>query len=190
MIPLKMTSNYQPNGWLGLIMGTRMYYSFFAAADTLDEASFQGRVDKVVREIGDRGMGPDKTLSSKPAAAREDAVPPPRDVRAAWAAAPSERVPPAPAPAPAPAPVTPAAATTHQERFTPSIQTAAPARTLPLPLEAQASAGGGGNSRSLSSASTAVAAAGTGAEHGSFSSHFYTKTIVSPRQARDKHRKS
>ena len=134
MIPLKMTSNYQPNGWLGLIMGTRMYYSF-SDADTLDEASFQGRVDKVVREIGDRGMGPDKTLSSKPAAAREDAVQPPRDVRAAWAAAPSERVP--PAPAPAPAPVTPAAATTHQERFTPSIQTAAPARTLPLPLEAQ-----------------------------------------------------
>ena len=30
MIPLMMEPNYKPKGWLGLIMGTRLYYNFRA----------------------------------------------------------------------------------------------------------------------------------------------------------------
>ena len=29
LIPVMMEANYRPRGWLGLIMGTRMYYKFF-----------------------------------------------------------------------------------------------------------------------------------------------------------------
>ena len=31
-IPLMMEPNYKPRGWLGLIMGTRLYYAFRAAS--------------------------------------------------------------------------------------------------------------------------------------------------------------
>jgi hypothetical protein len=49
-----MEPNYQPKGWLGLIMGSRLYYSFHG--DELnDEAVFESHVDSLIREIGDRG---------------------------------------------------------------------------------------------------------------------------------------
>jgi hypothetical protein len=53
MIPLVMTKSYNANGWLGLILGSKLYYSFYDAPD-LDETAFEARVDKLVREIGDR----------------------------------------------------------------------------------------------------------------------------------------
>ena len=78
MIPLLVEKGYRPKGWLGLIMGeprlkafgalracatnspvdgslgTRMYYSFYAA-ESDDDAAFEKRLDAVVREIGNRG---------------------------------------------------------------------------------------------------------------------------------------
>ena len=54
MIPLMMEKGYQARGWLGLILGTRLWYAFYGSEDE-DEASFDRRVDAVVREIGDRG---------------------------------------------------------------------------------------------------------------------------------------
>ena len=71
-------------GWLGLILGTRLWYAFWDA-DGDDGAAFERRVDAVCREIGHRG--------------KADAAPP----QQGWAKV-SAVVTPAPAPAPAPEP--------------------------------------------------------------------------------------
>ena len=96
-------------GWLGLLMGTRVYYRFYDAENE-DQAVFDTRIDQVVREIGDRGKP-----SKRTAAAVSEGVPP---LVPAPAPAPAPRAQPsprparapAPAPEPAPAPPTPAAA--------------------------------------------------------------------------------
>ena len=54
MVPLLMQREYKPNGWLGLILGTNMYYCFFVAAVDTDE-KFMQQMDALTREIGDRG---------------------------------------------------------------------------------------------------------------------------------------
>jgi hypothetical protein len=54
MIPLMMQKDYSANGWLGLILGTRMWYAMWDAEQD-DDAAFNNRLDSVVREIGDRG---------------------------------------------------------------------------------------------------------------------------------------
>jgi hypothetical protein len=51
MIPLMMEKDFSPKGWLGLILGTRMWYAFWEA-DQDDDAAFETRLDSVVREIG------------------------------------------------------------------------------------------------------------------------------------------
>ena len=110
-IPLMVEKGYKPKGWLGLIIGTRMYYSF-CAADIPDEATFQERMDAICREIGDRARA--GAVAHKPRLS--EAVPP---ARAA-----------APAPAPTLAPATPAARSsssssavtaTADRAFTPSV---------------------------------------------------------------------
>ena len=110
-IPLMVEKGYKPKGWLGLIIGTRMYYSF-CAADIPDEATFQERMDAICREIGDRARA--GAVAHKPRLS--EAVPP---ARAA-----------APAPAPTLAPATPAArssssssavAAAADRTFTPSV---------------------------------------------------------------------
>lgn len=54
MIPLMMEQDFKAKGWLGLLLGTRMYYLFYACAiDT--EAKFARQMDALTREIGDRG---------------------------------------------------------------------------------------------------------------------------------------
>ena len=55
MIPLLMQKGYKANGWLGLILGTRLYYSFYDA-ELDDDAVFEQRVEGLAREIGGRGM--------------------------------------------------------------------------------------------------------------------------------------
>ena len=134
MIPLLMQKGYRANGWLGLILGTRLYYSFYDA-ELDDDAVFEQRVEGLAREIGGRGMRrvPE---SVPPASVRAPALatgPAP-----APAPAPAPRAPaPAPAPAqaralaPAPAPAAPAAALlAPAQSFTPTMQTNADA--LPL----------------------------------------------------------
>lgn len=104
MIPLLLEESYRPNGWLGLLMGTRLYYSFYSA-ECDDDATFEKRVAAVCREIGDRGRPvpqmpmaegvPPTNLAPIPASA-----PAPKPLSAPAPA-------PASAPAPAPAPATP-----------------------------------------------------------------------------------
>ena len=69
MIPLMMQKDYSPKGWLGLILGTRMWYAMWDAEKD-DDASFERRLDSVVREIGDRGklMVGDVVMLAEPTA--------------------------------------------------------------------------------------------------------------------------
>ena len=92
MVPLMMQRGYKPKGWLGLILGTKLYYEFFAAAVDTDD-KFMKQMDALTREIGDRGRVKQTTAGARVVV--------------------SEGVPPAPAPAPAPralAPLVPAPA--------------------------------------------------------------------------------
>ena len=54
MMPLMMEHGYRPTGWLGLILGTSVWYRFDPEAVQTDEA-FALQMDAAVREIGDRG---------------------------------------------------------------------------------------------------------------------------------------
>ena len=104
MIPLMMQENYSANGWLGLLLGTRLWYSFWefckdAAGD--DTAAFQTRMDTVAKEIGERG---------KPRPVLPESVPPMLIPSVASLPAPTPaaaQIPSAQAPAPvrAPAPM-------------------------------------------------------------------------------------
>ena len=51
---MMMAAGYSAKGWLGLILGTRMWYPFWDA-DQDNDTAFERRLDAVVREIGDRG---------------------------------------------------------------------------------------------------------------------------------------
>jgi hypothetical protein len=54
LIPLMLTQGYEPDGWLGLLLGTSMWYGFYG--ETLSSGSaFDVRMDALCREIGGRG---------------------------------------------------------------------------------------------------------------------------------------
>jgi hypothetical protein len=139
MIPLILQQGYQAKGWLGLILGSKMYYQFFPAA-VATEVAFAERMDALTFEIGDRGKPKEALLLS-------EAVPPPRHA-AAPAAAPAPAAAhfePAPmrAPAPAPAP-TPTAAvstppphrsTSEQQGLSPTMPSCAPSSQLAMVSE-------------------------------------------------------
>ena len=48
MIPLMMERGFKPKGWLGLILGTRLYYRFYPSAVETDDAFVQ-QMDAVTR---------------------------------------------------------------------------------------------------------------------------------------------
>jgi hypothetical protein len=54
MIPLMMQRNFTPNGWLGLLLGTKLWYPLYDSQG-VDDATFAAKLDPIVREIGDRG---------------------------------------------------------------------------------------------------------------------------------------
>lgn len=66
MIPLLLEADYSPNGWLGIMMGTRLYYDF---SQVQDGALFSQRMNELFREVdsvlgssrsGDSGSGCDR----------------------------------------------------------------------------------------------------------------------------------
>ncbi len=76
LIPLMMEANYRPRGWLGLIMGTRLYYKFFGK-QLEEESAFEGQMDMLVREIGDRGkVGLSEAVPPTPAPAPDHTAAP------------------------------------------------------------------------------------------------------------------
>ena len=54
MVPLMMEDGYRAKGWLGMLLGVRLWYGFFGPAVESDVA-FDGKVDELCRELGDRG---------------------------------------------------------------------------------------------------------------------------------------
>jgi hypothetical protein len=104
------------SGWLGLLLGSKLYFNFHAEAIQTD-SMFMAQMDFVEREIGDRGRRRGEA-SKQPLADRvSEGVPP------AAAAQAVRSLEPAPAPAPAPAPIlapTPAPAPAPAPAPTPS----------------------------------------------------------------------
>ena len=53
-IPLMLADGYRADGWLGMLIGTRMWYGFFGAVLT-EESLFDSKVSELCRDIGLRG---------------------------------------------------------------------------------------------------------------------------------------
>jgi hypothetical protein len=49
-----LTQGYEADGWLGLLLGTSVWYALYGEALTSDSI-FEDRMDALCREIGDRG---------------------------------------------------------------------------------------------------------------------------------------
>eukprot|EP01046_Picozoa_sp_COSAG06_P048976 COSAG06_NODE_7432_length_2507_cov_113.101329_3_plen_348_part_00 len=163
MVPLMVQQDYKPQGWLGLILGSRMWYAMWDAEKD-DDAAFERRVDSVVREIGGRGKLVMVSEAVPPFHEPSPAPAPAPAPSAAPAAAPAPA--PALAPAPAPAPVRSSAlaaratvATIQAPSTTPPARTSftASMQQAPAPLSVQtvattsSSVGGGGTTSAGSS---------------------------------------
>ena len=54
MVPLMMEDGYSAKGWLGMLLGVRLYYKF--CGPVLDgERAFEAKVEELCRELGERG---------------------------------------------------------------------------------------------------------------------------------------
>ena len=45
MIPLRMEHDYKPDGWLGILVGTKLFYDFSGKYD------FRDKLDQLLKEI-------------------------------------------------------------------------------------------------------------------------------------------
>eukprot|EP01048_Picozoa_sp_COSAG05_P018500 COSAG05_NODE_2715_length_2733_cov_19.057327_3_plen_90_part_00 len=48
-----MDQSYRPNGWLGMLLGVRLWYGFYGAVLATAEA-FEHKMEELCRELGDR----------------------------------------------------------------------------------------------------------------------------------------
>eukprot|EP01047_Picozoa_sp_COSAG01_P073196 COSAG01_NODE_11859_length_1846_cov_2.024614_1_plen_103_part_00 len=54
MVPLMMEERYSPSGWLGMLLGVRLWYGFCGLVLESEEA-FKGKIDELCRELGEHG---------------------------------------------------------------------------------------------------------------------------------------
>ena len=54
MVPLMLEEGYRANGWLGMILGMRLWYGFYGTT-LASESAFEGKVEELCRELGERG---------------------------------------------------------------------------------------------------------------------------------------
>eukprot|EP01050_Picozoa_sp_SAG11_P000710 SAG11_NODE_24_length_24699_cov_10.132195_13_plen_723_part_00 len=56
-VPLMLEEGYRADGWLGFMMGTRLWYGFYGSVVSCDEDGglFEQKVSELCRELGDRG---------------------------------------------------------------------------------------------------------------------------------------
>ena len=54
LIPLKLTQGYEADGWLGLLLGTSVWYAMYGEA-LASETAFEDRMAALSRELGSRG---------------------------------------------------------------------------------------------------------------------------------------
>ena len=52
--PLMMEKGYRAKGWLGMLLGVRLYYKFCGAVLDSD-GTFDGKIEELCRELGQRG---------------------------------------------------------------------------------------------------------------------------------------
>jgi hypothetical protein len=48
-VPLILQKDYTPDGWLGMMVGTKLYFEFS------EEDKFESAIDGLIKELGDRG---------------------------------------------------------------------------------------------------------------------------------------
>jgi hypothetical protein len=54
MVPLMVEEGYRADGWLGMLLGTRLWYAFCGRV-LESEAGFEGKMEELCRELGERG---------------------------------------------------------------------------------------------------------------------------------------
>jgi hypothetical protein len=54
-VPLMLVEGYRADGWLGMLIGTRMWYGFYGASAS-ESAVFKGKIEELCRELGERGL--------------------------------------------------------------------------------------------------------------------------------------
>ena len=52
--PLRRVGGYNARGWLGMMLGVRLWYGFYGTVLT-SEDEFERKVDELCRELGQRG---------------------------------------------------------------------------------------------------------------------------------------
>jgi hypothetical protein len=58
MVPLMVEEGYRADGWLGMLLGARLYYVLYGSTVS-SEAAFEGKMEELCRELGERGkVGP------------------------------------------------------------------------------------------------------------------------------------
>jgi hypothetical protein len=58
LVPLMVEEGYRADGWLGMLLGMRLWYSFCGRV-LESEADFEGKMEELCRELGDRGQQQD-----------------------------------------------------------------------------------------------------------------------------------
>ena len=53
-MPLMLEEGYRAKGWLGMLLGVRLYYKFCGVV-LESEAAFEAEVEELCRELGQRG---------------------------------------------------------------------------------------------------------------------------------------
>ena len=146
-IPLMMQANFKARGWLGLLLGARLWYPFWDA-DQDDDDAFEKRLDAVCKEIGDRGKPklPEAVPPPAQAPARVPAsvpAPAPAVSRTPVSAPPAAAAPALAAAAAAAAPSVDQALATPQRTFSPSVQMPHTCTSTSLLAHQPAHSGGG-----------------------------------------------
>ena len=49
-----MEEGYSAKGWLGMMLGVRLWYGFYGAT-LASEAAYEKKMDELCRELGERG---------------------------------------------------------------------------------------------------------------------------------------
>ncbi len=49
-----MERGYRPKGWLGMLLGVRLWYGFYGAV-LEDDKAFESKLMELCRELGERG---------------------------------------------------------------------------------------------------------------------------------------
>ena len=55
MVPLMLEEGYRAKGWLGMILGMRLWYGFYGST-LASEGAFEGKMGELCRELGKRGL--------------------------------------------------------------------------------------------------------------------------------------